>query len=311
MLLYAGFDSLSAYAADVCTDAHRLLTLSAQPEAVHTGKFRPLRILKSEKRQPFQALQRAVSVITSAMEKLRRGIVVLGAMLSLCTVLACAQTSLATSVYGAYRSSTQVTGTDSVSTESPSNAVGVSIELRHIRSPLVGYDVTYSYHPMSENYQYFTPTHVCSSDPTSSAQTCSLELEASLPENAHVITGDWAFSFKHGKLRPFALVGGGLLIDVPASSNVAVSSALTQCISGKPNPTCTITLDSSTSPVRTQMKGVFEYGVGLDWAIRRHLGLRFQYRGDVYKAAALINGFPPIDKFAQDFRPEAGIFFRF
>lgn len=247
------------------------------------------------------------------MNKWQRGMVVLGALLALGAVIASAQTSVAASVYGAFGTSTQHrdAAINTLSAESPSNAVGVSIELRHIKSPLVGYEVTYSYHHAKQKDSYFDYAHACPSSHTSSAKNCSLQLEASIPSNVHEIKGNWVFSFNRGRLRPFALIGGGLLLDLPVTGSTTVSSALTQCIPAQPNPVCTITLASSRSPTKTQMKAVIDYGVGFDWTVLRHIGLRFQYRGDLYKAPTLIKGFPRTDRFTQSFEPEVGVFLRF
>lgn len=247
------------------------------------------------------------------MDKLRRRTILLGTLLSICPLIVHAQTSIAASVYGAYRSSTQASdaANNSVSAESPSNALGASIDLQHIRSPLIGYDFTYSYQNAEQNYQYYVRTRPCSSGATSSTETCSQSMEATIPVNTHEIVADWVFSLHRGNLRPFVFLGGGLLLDAPATSNAAVSSALTQCLPGKPNPACTITLTPTTFHTQMQTQGVLDYGVGLDWAILRHVGLRFQYRGDLHKTAALIKKFPSTAKFTQDFKPEIGLVFRF
>ena len=64
-------------------------------------------------------------------------------------------------------------------------------------------------------------------------------------------------------------------------------------------------------PTQTQTKGVFQYGAGLDWTVLPHIGLRFQYRGNVYKAANLTKVFTSTDKFTQTAEPVVGVFFRF
>lgn len=247
------------------------------------------------------------------MNHLQRSTVVLGVVLGFGAVIACAQTSIGTSVYGAFGTSTK--GGDaanaSLSAEFPSNTAGVSIEIRHIKSPVVGYGVTYSYRRVKTLHSYLKDAHGCPSSAISSAEICSLSIEASMPANVNEIAGNWIFSVKEGRLRPFALIGGGLLLDMPATSRATVSSALTQCAPAQPNPVCTITFASGISPTQTQVKGVLDYGLGLDWAVLPHIGLRFQYRGNVYKAAALIKGLPSTGSFTQNFEPEVGVFLRF
>jgi len=91
-------------------------------------------------------------------------------------------------------------------------------------------------------------------------------------------------SLKIANLRPFALVGGGLLLDVPVSGQVNTS---------------------------TSTKPVFVYGAGLDWGLLPHIGLRLQYRGNLYKAPDLTKLFTSTDAFTQTAEPMIGAYFRF
>ena len=56
-------------------------------------------------------------------------------------VKAISQTDVGFSVYGAYSGRTTGNGIE----QSPSNAAGGIIEVRHIRNPLIGYEGTYSF----------------------------------------------------------------------------------------------------------------------------------------------------------------------
>ena len=60
-----------------------------------------------------------------------------------------AQTDVALSLYGAFHGTTNANGT----IQSPANAAGGIIELRHISNPLVGYEATYSYNRDNQTYR--------------------------------------------------------------------------------------------------------------------------------------------------------------
>lgn len=158
--------------------------------------------------------------------------------------------------------------------QSPSNSAGGMVELRHISNPLVGYDVTYSYNRDNQVYSL------------SSALPCPTSgcTAAAVSANAHEISGDWVVSAHAASLRPFALAGVGLLLNEPTSGQSNTSS--------------------STKPV-------FLYGAGLDWGMLPHIGLRFQYRGNLYKAPDLTSVFTSTDKFTQTAEPMIGAYFKF
>jgi opacity protein-like surface antigen len=205
------------------------------------------------------------------------------------------QTDIAASLYGAFNESTK--GNDVQ--QSPSNSAGVLLEVRHIRNPLIGYEATYSYN--RANQAYSSPPVPGAACPTSGCGPNS----AAISNNAHQVTGNWIVSLKVSNLRPFALAGGGILFNQPTGGTVAV----TQC-AGLPTPvTCQTTTTSATTSSST--KGVFDYGAGLDWTVLPHLGLRFQYRGNLYKAANLTNVFTSTNAFTQTAEPMVGAFLRF
>lgn len=106
----------------------------------------------------------------------------------------------------------------------------------------------------------------------------------SVKANAHEVTADWVVSLKMLNLRPFALAGAGLLFVDPAS--------------GQSNTT-------------SDTKGVFVYGAGVDWTVLPHIGVRLQYRGNLYKAPDLAKAFSSTDRFTHTAEPMAGVFFRF
>lgn len=186
-----------------------------------------------------------------------------------------AQTDVALSLYGAFSQKTNGNGT----AQSPSNAAGGLIELRHISNPLIGYEATYSYN--RANQTYTATSLVC---PVGPQPLCPPPTPTSISANAHEISGDWVASVHLANLRPFALAGVGLLFDVPAGSQ---------------------------SSTQTETKPVFVYGAGLDWGLIPHLGLRLQYRGNLYKAPDLTKLYTSTDAFTHTAEPMIGAYLRF
>jgi opacity protein-like surface antigen len=196
-----------------------------------------------------------------------------------------AQTDIAASLYGAFSEST--TGNNTA--QSPSNAAGGLLELRHISNPLIGYEATYSYNRANQAY----------TSPISSPSGLPLlygngQDKVIVPASAHGITGDWLVSLKVTNFRPFALAGGGMLFNVPAS--------------GQATTRTTSSIGSISTSTSTD--AVFVYGAGLDWTVLPHLGLRFQYRGNLYKAPNLTKLFTSTGAFTHTAEPMIGIFFR-
>jgi opacity protein-like surface antigen len=201
---------------------------------------------------------------------LLRSIIIVAGVASLGSVAVCAESDIAASLYGAF--SGRTTGDGVV--ESPSNSAGVLFEARHIANPLVGYEATYSYNRGTQTY-----APIC----TITAPLCPTIPPNVVPANAHEIAGDWVVSLKVGNLRPFALAGAGLLLDVPSSK------------------------------INTQNSNnvVYIYGAGLDWGVLPHLGVRFQYRGHVNKAPGITTAFSSTGAFAHTAEPMIGAYFRF
>lgn len=186
-----------------------------------------------------------------------------------------AQTDVALSLYGAFNGKTTGNGT----AQSPSNAAGGLIEVRHIRNPLIGYEATYSYN--RGNQTYTATSYAC---PVGVLPPCGAPAPAAVSANAHEISGDWIASVHVANLRPFALAGAGLLFDVPAGSQASTN---------------------------TQTKPVFVYGAGLDWGLIGPLGLRFQYRGNLYKAPDLTKLYTSTSAFTRTSEPMIGAYLRF
>jgi opacity protein-like surface antigen len=157
--------------------------------------------------------------------------------------------------------------------QSPSNSAGGLLELRHISNPIVGYEAAYSYN--RDNQVYKPPIGIACP-----LQGCSV---AAVSANAHEFTGDWVVSVHGANLRPFALAGVGVLFNEPTGNQSNTSS--------------------STKPV-------FVYGAGLDWGLLPHIGLRFQYRGNLYKAPNLSRLFTSTNAFTHTSEPMIGLYFR-
>jgi opacity protein-like surface antigen len=184
-----------------------------------------------------------------------------------------AETDVAASLYGAFTGKTTADGV----AQSPANSAGGLIELRHISKPYIGYEATYSFNRGNQSYQdtlFACPVILPS---------CTPPTPASIKANAHEVTADWLASVKVANLRPFALAGGGLLFDVPVSGQTSTSTAT---------------------------KPVFVYGGGLDWGLLPHLGLRLQYRGNLYQAPHLSKLFTNGSTFTNTAEPMIGIYFR-
>jgi len=113
---------------------------------------------------------------------------------------------------------------------------------------------------------------------------CS-EPTASVSANANELALNWVVSAPILGFRIFALAGGGFESFNPTGSN-GVST-------------------------QSQTKGLYDYGAGVDWTVLPHLGLRFQYRGNVYKAPDLATAFSSTDKFTHDAEPMIGAYFNF
>jgi len=184
-----------------------------------------------------------------------------------------AQTSIALSVYGAFSGATSGNGVE----ESPSNSAGGLFELRHISNPLFGWEATYAYN--RANQVYASSGYAC---PVQGP--CPNPSTAPVSANAHEITGDWTPSVHIGRVRPFGVLGIGALLNLPAG--------------GQSNTT-------------SDNKAVYVYGAGLDWGLIPHIGLRLQYRGNLYKAPDVTKLYTSTNAFTHTAEPVVGAYFRF
>lgn len=221
--------------------------------------------------------------------------------LVLISLSAAAQTDIAGSVYGAFSGTTTGNGTQ----QSPANQAGGLIELRHIANPILGFEATYSFNRANQTYTAPTGSPPCPSP------GCIFTTE-SVSSNAHEITGDWVPSVHFANLRPFGVLGVGLLLDVPSKQATLYSTypcggpGGTGVCPGSPPYTT-----ASSSPTQTSVKPVYVYGAGLDWGLLPHIGLRLQYRGNLYSAPNVTKTFSSASTFTHTAEPMAGVYFRF
>ncbi len=171
-------------------------------------------------------------------------------------------------------------------TETPINSEGGMLEIRQIRSPFIGYEVTYSYNPADET---IAPTAA-----PSCGTNCNLPPQR-LPSGASTVGLDWILSAKFGALRPFVAGGGGFFIDEPSYSVTVGQSPV-------------ITNTYATNGI---VRPAFLFGGGVDFNLSRHFGVRAQYRSVLYRVPNLATSFPALGVNTQTQMPMGGIFYAF
>jgi opacity protein-like surface antigen len=206
---------------------------------------------------------------------------------------ASAQTSLSLSAYGAFTGTTSDSGVK----QSPANQAGGLVELRHISNPILGFEATYSFNRADQTYSSFLPLPTCFD--------CTVIQQVHVPANAHEVTADWTPSVHFANFRPFGILGVGLLLNVP--SGTATETVFNTGGPSLPSSQST----SSTSDTSTSTQAVYVYGAGLDWGLLPHLGLRFQYRGNLYKAPNLTSLYTSTNAFTHTAEPMIGAYFNF
>jgi outer membrane immunogenic protein len=112
---------------------------------------------------------------------------------------------------------------------------------------------------------------------------------ARVQANIHTITGSAVVKLPgFAKLQPYVLGGGGALSFDPTNNS-----------------------GGSFVGATWQAKGAFLYGVGADYAFTRHISLRAEYRGYVYKAPDFYLTGLNTDAWTHIAQPSAGIVYRF
>lgn len=157
--------------------------------------------------------------------------------------------------------------------QSPANSAGGLVELRHISNPILGWEATYSYNRANQEYR-----------PLCSGATCTALTPTTVSNAAHEVTADWVPSLHLANFRPFGVLGVGLLLNEPTGNQSNTTSST---------------------------KAVYVYGAGLDWGLLPHLGLRFQYRGNLYKSPDVSKLYTSSDAFTHTAEPMIGAYFSF
>jgi opacity protein-like surface antigen len=107
----------------------------------------------------------------------------------------------------------------------------------------------------------------------------------------HQLTGSLVLnlpSHTGSRFNPYILVGGGALMFEPTGTQF-----------------------NSISAAQSQSKGVFVYGAGVNYAIRKRVSLRVEYRGLVYGAPDFGFGALNTNAIAHTAVPSVGLTFRF
>jgi opacity protein-like surface antigen len=131
---------------------------------------------------------------------------------------------------------------------SPTKSVGFLATYRYNLNAKSAVDLNYG---VTRNTMYYTVN-----DTTTGGQ-----LYYNIQANVHEATADYVYKpIKIGRLSPFFLAGGGVLIYSPTGQSYGTSSQ------------------------ERQSKPAFLYGGGADYHVFRNLSFRMQYRGLLYKA---------------------------
>ena len=112
---------------------------------------------------------------------------------------------------------------------------------------------------------------------------------ARVQSNIHQFTGSAVMKLPgFARIQPFALAGGGALVFDPTGN-----------------------ARGNFARATTKTRGAFVYGAGADYAFTRHISLRAEYRGYVYKAPDFNLASLNTDSWTHIAQPSAGIVFRF
>jgi hypothetical protein len=178
-----------------------------------------------------------------------------------------------TDASGSFFRTMKASSTGSDTQQTPTDSYGGVAGVRQIRSPLVGYEMNFSFNPED---QTFSPA----------AGACGLlcrNTTTQLKVHDIEIAGDWIASANFGAFRPFVLGGLGVMVFAPSNG----------------------ALDTNTV-ARVAYIG----GGGADIRLQPRFGLRLQYRESFYKAPDLLPVYPSTGKYTQTGEPMAGVYIR-
>jgi len=155
--------------------------------------------------------------------------------------------------------------------QGPSQSPGIFATFHQSFKPWLGYNVNFGYTRLSENYSSgsaFVPAPGSGPAPISSFAHGSIGASAYELTIAYLVNGP-----RSRRFSTFAQFGGGGLFFRPSESELPVS----------------------LEPVREQTRPAMLFGVGMDYRLTSHLGLRAEYRGLFYKSPDFT--LPPYDGF--------------
>ena len=176
-----------------------------------------------------------------------------------------------------YRSEVSAQGTGFFTKDS--DGLGINQQATKTGGVLAGYRYNINHWLAAEaNYGYARNTQIYSGS-----------VPARVQANVHQITGAAVVKLpSFAKLHPFVLAGGGGLVFDPTGNPGGTFAGATR-----------------------ETKGAFLYGGGADYRLTRHLALRAEYRGFVYKAPSFNVASLDTDNVTHVAQPSAGIVFRF
>jgi opacity protein-like surface antigen len=155
--------------------------------------------------------------------------------------------------------------------QSGSSAAGLLIEYERINNPFFGYNISYGFHGANQNYTNPANTPV-STTTKANAKEYNVAWELSTPD------------FHALPVKIFALAGITYQSFTPAAGQIN-------------------TKDNS--------KWGTQLGVGLNYTLLPHMGLRAQYRQDRYTAPTINDSATSVNKTYHQSEPMIGVYFRF
>ena len=156
-----------------------------------------------------------------------------------------------------------------------SNSLGFLATYRFKVDRLNSLEINYG---LTRNTQYYAARSVVTGEQNFFA----------IQTNANEVTADYVLTpWKSGRLNPFLLAGGGVLIFNPTGNSFGTTAS------------------------DTEIKGAFSYGGGADYRLLRNLALRLQYRGLVYKAPDFYVPGLATGSVAHTAEPSLGLVFHF
>lgn len=197
--------------------------------------------------------------------------------LALVVVGVLALTSLNAVAQDIIRSEVSIEGTGFITHDSSGN--GVLDRATNTGGLLVGYRYNlHSWFAVEANYGYDRNTQMYFGNTLARVQSDIHQFTGSV-----VVKLPWL-----GRFQPYALAGGGALVFEPTGNANGVFAGANQ-----------------------QTRGTFLYGLGADYVLARHLSLRAEYRGLVYKAPDFNLSKLNTGSWTNLSQPSAGIVFRF